>query len=1090
MRRPIPVHIRRNHAAIATAVAAALSAAPAFGDITPGGGVTGPVEYTISATGATALGALTRGANTNSQNFPTGEQNGLWRLGTNNLQIGRSTYTFNSTAPLQLISFRDQGTVVNGEIVNGENVRNHDHIVYEYHETGSVNGVLETVKSGGLFIPFGLVNPGNPNLGYNKQAPATPSQGAPLWRNGFSQIDANNIVVNGSGTTASSAGGRPASAQPLARIGYSDVRSFQAFSVTSPDANVAPSPHRRPRDVAGGVNDTFGYGKAFQAYNAQTGTAGTNFQKLADRGVIDGENTGNPNDSRLRNETLAIVPFGTVANPGTGLTHVKEGEVKFLNATGRLPNGANFNTVTREIGSGTRNQGTNNVNLDASWGGGERDRRSLATGDIADVDVDGVAVTIRPGDEMNPNKDLFGVSSSLPASEQPKEHRVGPLMRFSDKNSGGSGVRPTVVNNRMAVGANISTGDIGERGIAGTALSRTDAIRVLGIGWDEQAGEVNGAANPHAGVNAEWVQPTAIDVTTGRYQQYSEAQAVTVIGVDTNADGTSDGFGTVGTDTNPNKPIHNDEIDHAGSTGTHRKFINNITGSLSTFGVANQGNITPADAVVAASFVPQQIMKVTKQFDGGIQTTKSALGNTTDPNSPNYDPDEDGLSNFDPDGSGSALSTDALYDRLVVDTVSGNLKARLNWADPATINGNIDAGQAENRYKIFAVDLSPTATVGTKEIAIKARTVLAGDMNNDTVRDLGDVEDLARAYVASEAAGPYAKGATPTEASTVNITYGTQTLNADDLLVLTDFDGSGNITGNNAAATFKAIDRQDVKAFLTGAMVDTGGRSLANSAYRYTDDFGNVINSPTAAQRREDGVRLGQLRKNEAIVRFNTAVNDLGASASLKFSRFDVNGDGVVNRTDARIVDGSVGADIRSLDDSLAAIGAGVDLVATELTDDNVITHVDPNPAATFSETVADLADLQSDSDFQQIRKYLGDANLLDGDTNFDGSVEFGDLGILLGNFNEAGKWSDGDSDFNGTVEFGDLGLLLANFNETAGGSGFVINAVEYGLDAQSIALLEDSGFTVVPEPASAVVLACGAFAALGVRRRGRRSGR
>src|SRR5687767_3540983 len=126
MQRSFPIRAPRNRAALATAVAAALGTVPVFGDIAPAGGVAPPVEYTISASGATALGALTRGAATNSQNFPTGEQNGLWRLGSNGLQIGRSTYTFNSTAPLQLISFRDAGTVVAGEVVNGENVRNHD----------------------------------------------------------------------------------------------------------------------------------------------------------------------------------------------------------------------------------------------------------------------------------------------------------------------------------------------------------------------------------------------------------------------------------------------------------------------------------------------------------------------------------------------------------------------------------------------------------------------------------------------------------------------------------------------------------------------------------------------------------------------------------------------------------------------------------------------------------------------------------------------------------------------------------------------------------------------------------------------------
>ena len=84
---------------------------------------------------------MTRGAATNSSNFPTGEQNGLWRLGIDGLQIGRSTYNFGPTQPLQLIGYRDVAAPATGEIgQDGENVRNHDRFVYTYHEVGSING--------------------------------------------------------------------------------------------------------------------------------------------------------------------------------------------------------------------------------------------------------------------------------------------------------------------------------------------------------------------------------------------------------------------------------------------------------------------------------------------------------------------------------------------------------------------------------------------------------------------------------------------------------------------------------------------------------------------------------------------------------------------------------------------------------------------------------------------------------------------------------------------------------------------------------------------------------------------------------------
>lgn len=430
------------------------------------GNLADPRTYVISTSGATALGALTRGAATNSNNNPTGEQNGLWRLGVNGYQIGRSTYTFGTSSPVQqYLSYRNGSVPINGE----GSVRTADHIVYQYSEVGSINGVLNTVKSGGLFIPNGLGN---------QVGPGTPSQSAPLWINGWKQINATTFQVDGAGTTAGTAGGwNPYAGQPASeggqlqsRIGYSDVRSFQAFAVD--DVTSAPaSPDRRPRDLAGtGIDDRAQYGIGRSAYNPITGTNGTNFQALANRSVISGE-TDNPNDSHLRNETLAIVPFAVAANPGTGIVRMEENEVRWLNGMGRLPNGANFNSVTREIGSGTRNQGANNLNIDASWAGGERDRRYLDEGNVGPVttlDTNGNLVTIQKGDELSPAIDLNGVNSSLASSEQPKEHRVGPMIRFSDKNSGGSGVRPVVVNNRMAISPNLSVGDVGDRGIDGT----------------------------------------------------------------------------------------------------------------------------------------------------------------------------------------------------------------------------------------------------------------------------------------------------------------------------------------------------------------------------------------------------------------------------------------------------------------------------------------------------------------------------------------------------------------------------------------------------------------------------------------------
>jgi hypothetical protein len=1036
---------RPIHLAVVSAACLTLSSS-VLANITPGN-VPNPQTYIVSTSGATALGALTRGASTNSPGFPTGEQNGLWRLGVPNYRIGRSTYTFGTPgvdpSVAQLISYRN----VSGTPTSAEGtVRQSDHVVYQYSEVGSVNGVLNTVKSGGIFQPFiNAAGPGTqPGAVAAQIGPGVPSQSAPLWINGWRQISAGQFQVDGAGTLsgtgsgwqpyagATSPGPNQTTGQTLNRIGYTDVRSFQAFAVD----NVAgtASPNRRPTNLGAGENAQYGIGR--KAYNPVTGLNGTNFQALANRSEIVGE-TDNPADSHIRNETLAIVPFAVAANPGTGLTKLNEKDVTWLNGVGRLRNGANFNSVTREIGSGTRNQGANNLNIDASWAGGERDRRYMGATPINTfvnangvtvpiVDVNGNQVTINPGDELPPNLDLKGITTNILTAEQPKEHRVGPQMRFADKNSGGSGVRPVVVNNRMAITPNLSVGDVGDRGISGTANANTDPLRVIGVKWDFQPGEF--------GANNDYTQPRAEDVLTGRYQQWSAAQAVSIIGRDLDNDGFAESLGTVGTDTSPNKPIFFDQIDYTGSAGVHRNWLNNIRGSVATFGSATT-NVTPADAVIAAGFIPEQIMRNDKAFDGGFQSERV-------------------LSNVDPDGAGPALSEQALYNALLAD-VPGSLFRRLNYSDPNSINGALGSTYT---YKIFADDVSPQSTTPTKTIVINSRTALNGDLNNDGVRDLADATALAQAYAASEALGNVT-GASTIDSTTIS--FASQTLSVADMIVLTDADGSGNVSGTNAAPSFRAVDRNDVIFYLKGTSVDT-------SSY-INEDTGAVVNSPTIQQRREDGVRWGRLKKNLAIDTFNAAFIAAGGNPALAIQKGDTDSDGTVTRRDGKFVNDLVGIAPFSLTLEQVMVNYDIDPIYAELTDDNLISHIDPDGAGPLL------------SDFQIIRGELG-TSLLDGDSNFDGSVGFLDLVELARSYNTSNKkWSEGDFDFDGSVGFLDLVALSRNYGATVTAAGAVV--IDLGIQAAFAAdwALAQS---LVPEPTTLGLIGAGAILTLRRQRR------
>ena len=119
-----------------------------------------------------------------------------------------------------------------------------------------------------------------------------------------------------------------------------------------------------------------------------------------------------------------------------------------------------------------------------------------------------------------------------------------------------------------------------------------------------------------------------------------------------------------------------------------------------------------------------------------------------------------------------------------------------------------------------------------------------------------------------------------------------------------------------------------MRYFLYGASVDT---SAYNSA-TITTLNGQAYALTAAQNRQENGTRFGQLKKNAAIDTFNATLDSFVGSVTnpatglantqpdinaLKFDKFDVNGDGVVNRADAQYVDRNVGKNYTTLSDVL-----------------------------------------------------------------------------------------------------------------------------------------------------------------------------
>ncbi len=955
-------------------------------------------EFFVSTSGATALGAFTRANNGSPTTVPPQGTytRSTFSLGQSQLRIGQTVYT-RSGALGQFLALEDKTTSPDTEEPQAGN----DRLVYQYLERGSVNGINDLVNSNGLRLPstpLGLI-------------PPVPTANQPLWQNG-----------NFLGSDGASSGGysynSAVNPQGPVRIAWSDVRFQQAFSVpgtASADSAIATS----------------GYGLARGA------VGGSNYQQLASSTTVNG---GSGSATFLRNATLAAVGFNIVANPGTGLARLTREEGKWLQATGRLPNGANFNSSTRDSGSGTRNQGALNLGLDPSWAAGERDRISLAP-TYDDIDPNGNTVTIIQGaSEANPERSILTGSLTPDLNER----RISPTIRFSDKTSG-SVLREVVVNSRMGLGI-LSGGD--SRNSAGTALttSTNNPMRALALDFGNGQG---------------FNQATAANITEGRYNLWSAEQAITV-------SGSIGGSGTlIAAASNATGSIYQDPDDEAGlgalssQTGIHRKFLDNITKSVAT-DIGNSETVrTPAEAILQAGYILPQMMNVEKPFDG--QPTTLRNGGT-------------GRSTTPPAGGG--LSEQQLWDATVGNSSSA-LVTNNNWVDPSTQNGNLTSGDI--RYNIYAQSNALNSGNANADLSVKvnSRTMLAGDMNNDGVRDLGDVPSLALAYASPQAYAATAAGSGLTS-GTFSARGGSlitlpgantteQTVNGN-LVVLTDFNSNGNIPAQSGAVSLTAVERADVKYFLYGASVDT-------SAYNNiaTVTFNGSTKALSALENRhENGVRLGQLKKNAAIDTFNATLNGMVASVvnpatgvnytqaqvdAMKFDKFDVNGDGVRNRADAKIVDRNVGKNYTSLSDVL---GSADDLIAAELNDNNVITHVLSGGT----------------SDFKLIRDALTPAVLLDGDANFDGTVDISDLGTLATNWqNQVDRWSLGDFDFNGLVDISDLGMLATNWQ-----LGVVGPTGNQSFD-QAMASLGLGG-AQVPEPASVGLLSLGAMIVLRRRRR------
>lgn len=917
----------------------------------------------------------------------------------------------------------------------------------EWHEQGSVEGIVELADSQ---INDSLFS----NATYNPSAPGGPIATF-VNRNKFggSNTNGNPIpsTVNGFflDLHPNDPIARNPGAQNRVQMGISDVNAAQGFSrAGTPAFNRAPNQSgfgkgnpaliATPANlvgvgVRGGRKQLVDEGALNMRTDVINPSTGTNYTA----GPWNTAGIGN-----LHNETVAITATTFSANPGTGLTRINRSDAQWLQATGRLRNGADFNSATRDVNSGTLNVATLNVGLDPSFAVGENDG-GLGGGTTEDT--------------------------------------LGAGIRFSNKASGGSNVRPTVQNARMGIG-HLSISDY--RSGSGGANNGNRPLRALEYRDDDNdvadgSNAPFGFADPASG---QFTRISAQNIVNGSYAIYQNQTYVTVQRPDAAFAGDSVATWSARTD-NP-------------TTGTGIKGDNagndvfdvrqNILGSVATFPSASVNN--PADALIRQSFILPQFMLVRKDRDGINQSVSN----------PGYDSLRSGQFL----GSGLANNFGA-PDPSTVTTGSstsyyGNLGPFLSDGVTPRPQGAI---QISNDNFLFG-DFDQRAA--------------AGGISGKGVRDFSDL-DVARRAQAALQAGPGTSmfvggvnGTAVSNATFAEIGFGPT---KGDLIVLGDMNADGTFTGED----LRRMARGTSLADSTGSNVLTGN---------FADSVRNGVLRKNAAldQLHTGGLAASTAQRAEAraiVLNTNgTVAADLDPSGANAFNKFDVNRDGGVSRRDAKIVDFFVGKDYRNLNDQLGAVlrtdngsggaGSGADLAGQAFA--NGVAPLDPAADANLniSRRAIDLVDVElndtgnishtadggGDSDMKRMVFNLqgrditssrtgnevdGVNKLLNGDANFDGSVGQADFGLLASSFGQGGrKWSGGDFDFDGQVGQSDFGLLASNFGLSLSGGGPNLQSGDY---AALVAFGESIG-VAVPEPTAVGLLAAAAGGLLARRRR------
>jgi hypothetical protein len=584
----------------------------------------------------------------------------------------------------------------------------------------------------------------------------------------------------------------------------------------------------------------------------------------------------------LNAQLTAVTATAFVANPGTGLTQVDRTDADWLETTSRLSNGASFNMTTRDVNSGTRDVSSLDTGVDPSYSTGKND------------DGNGILPT--------------AVSNALFDQES-----IGPAQRFSNKTAGGAQLRPTVQNNRMAVGT-LSINDA-----HGNDLN-TGANPLVVLSYSDS---VNGTS--------PYVSPNYQTISNGTYVIYQNEVAVTVRAPNANY-----ATNTVTTAANGAQLIQG-TIQGDDTSGDVVTVINQAENS-----VAFNNSVTPADAadgLLDNGYLLPQIMQVTKNLNGeGLNNSVAgqiATGSIVSQTNPNYNASE--------------------YNAWVAD---GEASSQLPILGAVTTGSGSTYG---GKGGTFAKSLFNGGA-----ISITNNNYLFGNFNQNGVRDYNAAVKSAlaadRALITADQAvgasdpgseftsegdnnlnwsGPatLVTGGTNGVSNTTLITYtdalGTTPTNLSkgDLIVMGDYNGDGHFDGADLVALAEgaslsdntSTDRLSADTYQTGVLNKNAAMDYLNTnvgtagADLYIRQSGRAILEGTSVPAGATAVinpvsGTATIDPVSGLAEFSYDPNGTNT-----FNKSDVNQDGVVDFNDAVVVDDNNGQDYSNIGDQVSA---------------------------------------------------------------------------------------------------------------------------------------------------------------------------